>query len=142
MYSVKYESSLHTVVLVLDGVLFPEDYRVAWLSALNLMAKNHTNRFLIDARKHKSISFENQCWFKKEFLEIAHQKGQKMHNRPKAARINSLDTDNIEAMESINQQIAESNYSFEYQTFEDYQDGVEWLFEEDAVEWLFDSVEN
>ena len=97
------------------------------------MAENKTNRFLIDARKHKAISLENQCWFKKEFLELAHRKGQKMEEPPKVARINSQNTDNIEAMKSINQQIAKADYSFEYQTFENYQDGIAWLFEDSVV---------
>ena len=130
MYSVKYDDTINTVTLILQGVLFPEDYQKAWLSALDLMADHQTHRFLIDARKHKAISFENQCWFKKEFLEIAHKKGSNMPERPKAARINSPDADNIEAMRSINQQIADANYSFEYKTFDEYQDGVEWLFED------------
>lgn len=133
MYSVKYENTLNTVILILDGVLFPEDYKTAWLSALNLMAENSTHRFLIDARKHKAISLENQCWFKTEFLELAHRKGKYLPSRPKAARINSPDDDNIEAMKSINQQISASNYSFEYQTFDQYQDGIEWLFEESSI---------
>lgn len=133
MYSVNYDRSIHTVILELDGVLFPEEYKKAWLSALNLMAENDTYRFLIDARKHKAISLENQCWFKKEFLDLAHRKGQQMSELPRAARINSPNIDNIEAMKSINRQIEEANYSFEYRTFDEYQDALEWLFEESAV---------
>ncbi|WP_299459130.1 hypothetical protein [uncultured Microscilla sp.] len=133
MYLVNYESSIHTVILKLDGILFPEEYKTAWLSALDLMNTKHTNRFLIDARKHKAISLENQCWFKKEFLEIAHRKAQQIPDLPKVARINSPNIDNIEAMKSINRQIEESNYSFEYLTFDQYQDALEWLFEENTV---------
>lgn len=133
MYSVNYDSSIHTVILELDGVLFPEEYKTAWLGALDLMAEHNTHRFLIDARKHKAISLENQCWFKEEFLELAHRKGQKMSELPKVARINSPNIDNIEAMKSINRQIQASNYSFEYLTFDQYQDALEWLFKENAV---------
>jgi hypothetical protein len=133
MYSINYDSSIHTVILELDGVLFPEEYKTAWLGALDLMAEHHTHRFLIDARKHKAISLENQCWFKKEFLELAHRRGQKMSELPKVARINSPNIDNIEAMKSINRQIEESNYSFEYLTFDQYQDALQWLFTESAV---------
>jgi len=136
MYSVKYDDTINTVILTLRGVLFPEDYRTAWLSALDLMADQQTHRFLIDARKHKAISLENQCWFKKDFLEIAHQKGKKMPERPRAARINSPDADNIEAMRSINEQIAQADYSFKYQTFNEYQNGVQWLFLEEEEEAL------
>lgn len=132
MQNIQYHTGLKTVILTLEGSLFFDDFRDAWLSAIDLLESNNCSRFLIDARRHKTTAIESQIWFKEEFLQYANQI---LLDKPypvqmRTAWVASKFTSNyIEALE-IAEYIKNANFAFLHQVFEKHQNAMDWLFQD------------
>jgi hypothetical protein len=133
MYQLHYDSNIRAVVLNFDGPLFFDEYKAAWMSAIELIERHRTHRFLIDATNHKTSLPENLIWFKEEFLRLANSKvlsnRRKGGRRIRAAKIKCPESSAYEDARVLEAFIRRENFAFDYQVFDNKQDALEWLFE-------------
>lgn len=124
MYTLQHNRKLKCIELRLRAPIFYEEYKQAWLEALDMIEQNNVERFLIDARRHRAISLESKMWFQEEFLRLAETK---LSSKVRAARVASKDVYQESLVQDIVKYIDKQQLSFKLELFDEYMEAMDWL---------------